>query len=190
MPPSAAPTPASVCARLPSPQSPDGGASVSVDIWSVGCIMAEMITGETLFKGSDRILYLELGAGEACLTPGAGCGGGLPYTCGGQARRTARAGWVGELCPLAPRCAPDLSQDLDQLKEIMKVTGTPPAEFVQRLQSAEVTGEPGVSWRPGSGPGGRRLTLSSHTGSELHERPPRAREKGFCRHPDQRKPSG
>ncbi|XP_064347407.1 mitogen-activated protein kinase 12 isoform X2 [Camelus dromedarius] len=27
--------------------------------------------------------------------------------------------------------------DLDQLKEIMKVTGTPPAEFVQRLQSDE-----------------------------------------------------
>ncbi|XP_010632568.1 mitogen-activated protein kinase 12 isoform X3 [Fukomys damarensis] len=27
--------------------------------------------------------------------------------------------------------------DLDQLKEIMKVTGTPPAEFVQKLQSAE-----------------------------------------------------
>ncbi|XP_032201704.1 mitogen-activated protein kinase 12 isoform X6 [Mustela erminea] len=27
--------------------------------------------------------------------------------------------------------------DLDQLKEIMKVTGTPPAEFVQRLQSAD-----------------------------------------------------
>ncbi|XP_033261270.1 mitogen-activated protein kinase 12 isoform X5 [Orcinus orca] len=52
----------------------------TVDIWSVGCIMAEMITGETLFKGSDH---------------------------------------------------------LDQLKEIMKVTGTPPAEFVQRLQSAE-----------------------------------------------------
>ncbi|KAK2494413.1 hypothetical protein MC885_013983, partial [Smutsia gigantea] len=27
--------------------------------------------------------------------------------------------------------------DLDQLKEIMKVTGTPPAEFVQKLQSAD-----------------------------------------------------
>nr|XP_058164972.1 mitogen-activated protein kinase 12 isoform X2 [Dasypus novemcinctus]XP_058164973.1 mitogen-activated protein kinase 12 isoform X2 [Dasypus novemcinctus] len=52
----------------------------TVDIWSVGCIMAEMITGQTLFKGSDH---------------------------------------------------------LDQLKEIMKVTGTPPAEFVQRLQSAD-----------------------------------------------------
>ncbi|MBW01521.1 Mitogen-activated protein kinase 12, partial [Eschrichtius robustus] len=61
-------------------KGPDGGASVSVDIWSVGCIMAEMITGKTLFKGSDH---------------------------------------------------------LDQLKEIMKVTGTPPPEFVQRLQSAE-----------------------------------------------------
>lgn len=119
-----------------------------------------------------------------------GAGQGTARAGGEQARRTARAGGVGELCPLAPRCAPDLGQDLDQLKEIMKVTGTPPAEFVQRLQSAEVTWEPGVSWRPGSGPGGRRLTLSSHTGSELHERPPRAREKRFCRHPDQRKPSG
>lgn len=51
-----------VCVSLPStlpgPRSPDVGASVSVDIWSVGCIMAEMITGKTLFKGNDRILYL------------------------------------------------------------------------------------------------------------------------------------
>ncbi|XP_036762628.2 mitogen-activated protein kinase 12 isoform X4 [Manis pentadactyla] len=51
----------------------------TVDIWSVGCIMAEMITG----------------------------------------------------------CAPQLGADLDQLKEILKVTGTPPAEFVQKLQSAD-----------------------------------------------------
>jgi len=26
----------------------------TVDIWSVGCIMAELITGKTLFPGSDR----------------------------------------------------------------------------------------------------------------------------------------
>lgn len=29
----------------------------SVDIWSVGCIMAELLTGRTLFPGTDRILY-------------------------------------------------------------------------------------------------------------------------------------
>lgn len=30
---------------------------VAVDIWSVGCIMAELLTGRTLFPGTDRILY-------------------------------------------------------------------------------------------------------------------------------------
>ena len=29
---------------------------VSVDMWSVGCIMAEMMTGKSLFPGTDRIL--------------------------------------------------------------------------------------------------------------------------------------
>ena len=29
---------------------------VAVDIWSVGCIMAELLTGRTLFPGTDRIL--------------------------------------------------------------------------------------------------------------------------------------
>nr|CAH7765458.1 unnamed protein product [Callosobruchus chinensis] len=30
----------------------------TVDIWSVGCIMAELLTGKTLFPGTDRILLL------------------------------------------------------------------------------------------------------------------------------------
>lgn len=29
----------------------------TVDIWSVGCVMAEMLTRRTLFPGSDRILF-------------------------------------------------------------------------------------------------------------------------------------
>lgn len=33
----------------------------SVDIWSVGCIMGEMIKGGVLFPGTDRILTLGLG---------------------------------------------------------------------------------------------------------------------------------
>ncbi|XP_077194432.1 mitogen-activated protein kinase 12-like isoform X4 [Paroedura picta] len=52
----------------------------TVDIWSVGCIMAEMISGRPLFKGNDH---------------------------------------------------------LDQLTEIMKVTGTPTQDFVQKLQSQD-----------------------------------------------------
>ena len=59
------PSPVCVC-PLPSPWSPHAGASVSVDIWSVGCIMAEMITGKTLFKGNDRILHRGADWGLPC----------------------------------------------------------------------------------------------------------------------------
>lgn len=52
----------------------------TVDIWSVGCIMAEMLKGRPLFKGSDH---------------------------------------------------------LDQLTEIMKVTGTPTQEFILKLDSED-----------------------------------------------------
>lgn len=77
-PPSVSPPPQSVCAPLPSLRSPDAGASVSVDIWSVGCIMAEMITGKTLFKGNDRILYRGPGWGLPCTW--GWVWGGLPCT--------------------------------------------------------------------------------------------------------------
>lgn len=38
----------------------------TVDIWSVGCIMAELLTGKTLFPGTDRILFLNSHKWNAC----------------------------------------------------------------------------------------------------------------------------
>uniref|UniRef100_A0A669DWI8 mitogen-activated protein kinase n=1 Tax=Oreochromis niloticus TaxID=8128 RepID=A0A669DWI8_ORENI len=34
--------------------------NMTVDIWSVGCIMAELLTGRALFPGTDRILFMNL----------------------------------------------------------------------------------------------------------------------------------
>ncbi|KPP69328.1 hypothetical protein Z043_111932 [Scleropages formosus] len=34
--------------------------SLIVDVWSAGCILAEMITGQVLFPGNDSILLSEL----------------------------------------------------------------------------------------------------------------------------------
>ena len=44
----------------------------------MGCIMAEMITGKTLFKGNDRILYRGPGWGLPCTW--GWVWGGLPCT--------------------------------------------------------------------------------------------------------------
>uniref|UniRef100_A0A673CXE6 mitogen-activated protein kinase n=1 Tax=Sphaeramia orbicularis TaxID=375764 RepID=A0A673CXE6_9TELE len=56
--------------------------NMTVDIWSVGCIMAELLTGKTLFPGSDHI---------------------------------------------------------NQLQQIMRLTGTPPATLINRMPSHEVS---------------------------------------------------
>ncbi|ELW66129.1 Mitogen-activated protein kinase 13 [Tupaia chinensis] len=68
----------------------------TVDIWSVGCIMAEMLTGKTLFKGKDWW---------------------------GDGQREGQIVWLRLNC-----CG-----DLDQLTQILKVTGVPGTEFVQKL---------------------------------------------------------
>lgn len=79
--------------------------------------------------------------------------------------------------PLSLHCIPDLGTDLDQLKEIMKITGTPPPEFVQKLQSAEVSGS---GWWAGLGLGGWPITLFPSQAKNYMEGLPELEKKDFA----------
>ncbi|NXY50587.1 MK13 kinase, partial [Ceuthmochares aereus] len=82
----------------------------TVDIWSIGCIMAEMLTGKTLFKGKDY---------------------------------------------------------LDQLTQILKVTGHPGEDFVEKLEDKAVRKFPADSAFVFSTPPCLALFLSSLTAVDL-----------------------
>ncbi|TWW61636.1 Mitogen-activated protein kinase 14B [Takifugu flavidus] len=75
--------------------------NMTVDIWSVGCIMAELLTGRTLFPGTDRILPPLFGFELYCID------------------RDGKA------------------LDINQLQQIMRLTGTPPASLISRMPSHE-----------------------------------------------------
>ncbi|KAK1327650.1 hypothetical protein QTO34_012939 [Cnephaeus nilssonii] len=86
----------------------------AVDIWSVGCIMAELLQGKALFPGSDCIL----GPGGQVL------------------------GSVPEIWGLGPEKGSCLARghflsraDIDQLKRIMEVVGTPSPEVLAKISS-------------------------------------------------------
>ncbi|RLV96963.1 hypothetical protein DV515_00012271 [Chloebia gouldiae] len=78
----------------------------TVDIWSVGCIMAELLTGRTLFPGTDR--------------PVKGDSSGWHVAC-----------W--ELCSCIFLYGPSL--DIDQLKLILRLVGTPGPELLKKISS-------------------------------------------------------
>ncbi|MGH0173179.1 UNVERIFIED_CONTAM: hypothetical protein FKN15_064832 [Acipenser sinensis] len=107
----------------------------TVDMWSVGCILAELITGHVLFPGKDCILYQSLNVrkGKSCSQGSAGsrpgCAMLLVFTGDSRGSITLVLGlpWVRKAKPA----------DFDQLKLIMKLTGTPHPSLVQKMQSKD-----------------------------------------------------
>ncbi|KAL7639603.1 UNVERIFIED_CONTAM: hypothetical protein RMT77_010104 [Armadillidium vulgare] len=82
----------------------------TVDIWSVGCIMAELLTGRTLFPGQDHIQQVNL-----------------------------IIDLLGTPCKeyLDRITSDSLCTDIDQLTKILKLVGTPSREFIDKLSSEE-----------------------------------------------------
>ncbi|KAF3856068.1 hypothetical protein F7725_016791, partial [Dissostichus mawsoni] len=115
--------------------------NMTVDIWSVGCIMAELLTGQTLFPGTDRIL-------QALALP---CKNidqlklimMLVGTPGPELLMKSSSESVSvKYHPAPPACvcvalARDRHFRYKQLQQIMRLTGTPPASLIGRMPSHE-----------------------------------------------------
>ncbi|KAG7238353.1 hypothetical protein INR49_031069 [Caranx melampygus] len=138
--------------------------NMTVDIWSVGCIMAELLTGRTLFPGTDHIDQLKLimmlvgtpgpellmkissesvsvknhphpwfyRSAPPCLVFV------LPpcFTC----RDNVTVDAARLLCTDAAtsKLHSEKAVDINQLQQIMRLTGTPPASLISRMPSHEV----------------------------------------------------
>uniref|UniRef100_A0A667FWR0 mitogen-activated protein kinase n=1 Tax=Lynx canadensis TaxID=61383 RepID=A0A667FWR0_LYNCA len=117
----------------------------TVDIWSVGCIMAELLQGKALFPGNDCILAP--GWVPFCWVGLRGCGTGpfwlvLPPLPPPPRCRRAGLGQCPKVWDLGAgkgqllASGHFLSQaDIDQLKRIMEVVGTPSPEVLAKISS-------------------------------------------------------
>ncbi|KAG8512114.1 Mitogen-activated protein kinase 11, partial [Galemys pyrenaicus] len=115
----------------------------TVDIWSVGCIMAELLTGRTLFPGTDPLGQARLVIAFIRLKPPMCCFvTTLPRTCrcsGGVGPSAGQLSSTALLCLLHPPL------DIDQLKLILRLVGTPGAELLKKISSESImrlTGTP------------------------------------------------
>lgn len=121
--------------------------SPTVDIWSVGCIMAELLQGKALFPGNDCILAP--GWVPFCWVGLRGCGTGpfwlvlppLPPRCRRAGLGQCPKVWdLGAGKGLLLASGHFLSQaDIDQLKRIMEVVGTPSPEVLAKISSEHVS---------------------------------------------------
>lgn len=88
-----------------------------VDIWSVGCIMGEMVKGGVIFQGTDRILFTLV----LCVY--------IPVS----VLVIERFKFYVNLSPFTFISLTELISDIDQWNKVIEILGTPPLEFMNRL---------------------------------------------------------
>ena len=84
-----------------------------VDMWSVGCIMAELLTGQVLFPGTDRILSNWISIHDIVHWQG--------YN---EYLEISLTVW---------------NLDIDQLTRILQLVGTPDQEYLSKISSDTVS---------------------------------------------------
>lgn len=108
-----------------------------MDVWSVGCIVAEMIRGSVLFPGTDRILSPVSGRSSChhfILRDG------YPHHCLCSWKRVdLRAEWThaADCLVLFVGCSLNVySSDIDQWNKVIEQLGTPSQDFLMKLNQS------------------------------------------------------
>lgn len=126
--------------------------SLAVDMWSVGCIMGELLKGKVLFPGTDCILYLHkkrlAPKSAAFLYPRGLKIPSFPLKCWWVLRRKKtqhrkereRLSFFFFFYSSHFLIILDFShpKDIDQLKRIMEVVGTPTPDLLKKICSEHV----------------------------------------------------
>lgn len=113
----------------PLPPPPSFQLPPPVDVWSVGCIVAEMIRGSVLFPGTDRILSRVIGP-SSC--PHFVLREGYPAS----SLMLLETCWLVVWQPFVGCSFNVDASDIDQWNKVIEQLGTPSQDFLMKLNQS------------------------------------------------------